>query len=458
MNAQTNCKKVSFIIGATNIRKIECVIISTLILMGIQTTLQSQILFSLSVPAKVVVADPEVRFSVISPQNIPVEHRVRETFPVRNYVFFDLGSTEIPDRYVLLIKDQVKDFKEDQLEVFTPKKLTGRSARQMNVYYNVLNILGDRMGRNPLAIVRLTGASMQGPEDGKAMAESVKRYLVDVFGINASRINTEGRIKPGIPSEQPGGTKELDLLREGDRRVSIWSESPVILLEFQTGPDTPLSPVEINTVQIAPLDSYVKFNVKGAKEAFTSWSVEVKNLLGTVQHFGPYTNEKVSIPGKTILGSLPEGDFKVTMIGQTKSGKTLKKETPVHMVLWTSPQNEEGMRYSVIFEFNQSEAIAVYEKYLTEVVTPKIPKDGTVLIHGHTDIIGDEVQNQELSLARANEVRGIVESTLSKAGRTDVKIESYGFGEDQNLAPFDNKFPEERFYNRTVIIDIIPPR
>jgi hypothetical protein len=39
-----------------------------------------------------------------------------------------------------------------------------------------------------------------------------------------------------------------------------------------------------------------------------------------------------------------------------------------------------------------------------------------------------------------------------------VKFEVYGFGEDQGLAPFDNKLPEERFYNRTVIIDILPAK
>ena len=113
-------------------------------------------------PVVVVVPDAEVKFSVNSPTNIPVERRVRETFPIRNYVFFDLGSTEIPDRYVLLTKDQVKDFKEDQLEVFTPKKLSGRSERQMIVYYNVLNILGDRMGKNPSATITLVGSSMKG--------------------------------------------------------------------------------------------------------------------------------------------------------------------------------------------------------------------------------------------------------------------------------------------------------
>ena len=410
-----------------------------------------------SVPAMVVVPDAEFKFSVYSPKNIPVDRRVRETFPIRNYVFFDLGSTEIPDRYVLITKDQVKDFRQDRLEVFTPKHLSGRSDRQMTAYYNVLNILGDRMLRNPSTIVRLSGASMQGPEDGKAMAESIKRYLVDVFGIDTSRIKTEGRVKPRIPSEQPGGTKELDLLREGDRRVSIWSESPVLLMEYQTGPDAPLAAVEILAVQEAPVDSYVTFNVEGAKEAFSSWSLEVRDDQGAVKKFGPYTQVQVSIPGKFILGIRPAGDYLVTMVGKTKSGKTVRKETPVHMVLWTPSQQEEGMRYSVIFEFNQSEAIAIYEKYLTDIVTPKIPKNGTVIIHGHTDIIGDEANNLTLSLARANDVRGIFESALSKAGRTDVKFEVYGFGEDESLSPFANKYPEERFYNRTVIIDIIPP-
>jgi outer membrane protein OmpA-like peptidoglycan-associated protein len=61
-----------------------------------------------------------------------------------------------------------------------------------------------------------------------------------------------------------------------------------------------------------------------------------------------------------------------------------------------------------------------------------------------------------LSLARANDVRAILESGIKKAGKTDVKFESYGFGEDQKLSQFENNFPEERFYNRAVVIDIIP--
>jgi outer membrane protein OmpA-like peptidoglycan-associated protein len=411
-----------------------------------------------AVPVAAVIPVPDVKFSVNSPGNIPTERRVRETFPLRNYVFFDLGSVNISDRYVLLTKDQVKDFKEDQLEVFKPKKLSGRSDRQMIVYYNVLNILGDRMGKSPAAIVRLTGASMEGDSDGLAMAESVKKYLVTVFGIDASRIKTEGRVKPRIPSEQPGATKELELLREGDHRVSIASDSPELLMEFQSGDNANLRPVEIVGTQVAPLDSYVTFTADGANKAFTSWSLEVRDEKNALQNFGPYTQEKVSIPGKSILGTRPEGNYKVTMVGKTKDNKTVKKEIPVHMVLWTPAENEEGQRYSIIFEINDDQAISAYEKYLTDVVTPKIPKSGTVIIHGHADIIGDAAHNLELSINRANEVKSIIESALTKAGRTDVKFEVFGFGEDESLSPFNNNFPEERFYNRTVIIDIIPPK
>lgn len=408
-------------------------------------------------PIVVIIAkEPEVTFTIISPANIPVERRIRETFPIRNYVFFDLGSTEIPDRYVLITKDQVKDFKEHRLETLTPKKLSGRSARQMTVYYNVLNILGDRMTRNPSAVVRLTGASMQGKKDGVAMANSVKKYLVDVFGIAPSRINTEGRIKPRIPSEQPGGTLELALLREGDRRVSIWSDSPAILQEYQTGPNVPMAPVEIEDLLDAPLESYVTISAVGAKEAFTTWSLEISDEQGNIQNRGPYTNEKVMISGKSLLGTRPEGKQKISMIGQTKSGKTVRKDTTVNMVLWTPPKDEMGQRFSIIYEFNDAKAIVAYEKYLTEIVTPKIMRGATVLLHGYTDIIGNEAHNQALSEARANDVKAILERSLAKVGRTDVTFWVYGFGEDETLARFQNNYPEERFYNRAVVIDIIP--
>ena len=406
----------------------------------------------------VIAVDPEVTFSVNSPKNIVGQRRVRETFPIRNYVFFELGSTEIPDRYILLKKSEVKDFREDQLEVFTPKELSGRSDRQMVAYYNVLNILGDRMQKYPATTVRLTGASMQGPEDGMEMAQSVKKYLVDVYEIDPARIRTEGRIKPRIPSELNGGTKDLELVRECDRRVTIWSESPELNMEFHSGPDAPLKPIVLNVVQDAPIDSYVVVKVEKGDAAFTSWTLDATDEYGNVQNFGPYTHEIVSIPGKTILVNRSEGDYKLKMTGKTKNGNTVVRETTVHVVLWKAPLREEGMRYSILYEFNKSKSIEMYQKYLTDIVVPKIPINGLVIIHGHCDIIGDSVYNRQLSLDRANDVKRIMENALKATNRDDVRFEVFGFGNDKDSMPFANNHPEGRFYNRTVIIDIIPEK
>ena len=398
-----------------------------------------------------VIADPEVQFSVTAPANAPTERRVREVFPLRNYVFFNAGSTEIPSRYTMLKKEAVKDFREDQLEMVTPIDQSGRSKRQMNVYYNVLNILGDRMIKNPSTTITLVGSSEEGPQQAKAMAESVKFYLVNTFDINASRISTKGQSKPNLPSVQPGGTLELDLLRDGDRRVSIESSSAVLLQEFQSGSDAKTA---VPVPQEAPAESYVVFDVKGATAAFSAWSIQLIDETGKVQSFGPYTQESVSLSTKSILGDKTEGDYTVTMTGQNKSGKAVSKETTTHIVLWEPAKIEEGLRYSVIYEFNKSKAISIYEKYLTEVVAPKIPANGTVIIQGHADVIGNDTYNLKLSQERANDVRSIIENALAKAGRKDVKFEVSGFGEDTNKSPFNNTFPEERFYNRTVIIDI----
>jgi len=313
------------------------------------------------------------------------------------------------------------------------------------------------MGKNPMATITLVGSSENGPEDGKAMAETVKRYLTDVFSIKGSRIKIEGRDKPKIPSEQPGGTRELLLLREGDQRVSIESSSPAILMEFQSGPDAPLKPVEIITEEESIPANSVTFTAEGAKRAFTSWLLEIRDEKDVVQQFGPFTEEKVNLPRESIMGDKLQGDYKATMIGETRLGKTIKKDVSLRMELAIPPKVQEVMRFSIIFEFDISRAIDIYDKYLTDIVTPKIPEGGTVIIHGHTDIIGDEAHNQTLSVARANEVKTIMEASLKKAGRSDVHFEVTGLGEDEKTAPFENKYPEERFYNRTVIIDIVAP-
>ncbi len=407
-------------------------------------------------PMPVAKPDPKVTFTVHSPGNVPVQRRVRETFPLRNYVFFDLGSTSIPDRYILLNKSEIAAFNEAQLETLTPKSLEGRSGREMVVYYNILNILGDRMRNNPGTAIQLVGSSELGPDDGMAMAVNVERYLVDIFGIDTARITTSGRYKPVIASEQPGATLELGMLRQDDRRVSIGSASPELLMEFQSGPDVPLKPVVIAGVQQAPIDSYITFEVDDAEADLASWSMEIRNDGAMLVHRGPYLTNRVSLPGASLLGSATTGRFNFVMIGTLPSGRTIRRDTTVTLTKWTPATDEEGMRYNILFEFNDSRAITLYQDYLTQIVAPKIADGALVVIHGHTDVIGNAANNQRLSTARAMDVHRLLEAAITQAGRRNVVFEVRGYGEDETMAPFENTLPEGRFYNRSVVIDIIP--
>ncbi len=387
----------------------------------------------------------DVQFSVRAPRLIPTERRVKETFPMRNFVFFDEGSTAVPSRYVQLTHDQASSFKEEQLVQPEPKDLTGRSRRQLTVYHNILNILGDRMRDHANASVTLSGASDKGAATGKMYAEEVKRYLVDVFGIDGGRITTAGRDKPEVPSVASGATRELDLVRPEDRRVDITSTTAGLL-----------EPVQIVSLQEDPLDSDVLVNVTNGDEKLASWSVEAIDENGSVNRYGPFTGDQGRIGGRQIMGTRFKGKYTMALLAQTKSGQTFRKEETVTLTRSDEPVEDLGLRFSILFEFDQSRTVATYERFLTDVVAPLVPEGGSVIIHGHTDLIGEESHNLKLSKDRAEETKAIIANALAKAGKRRVKFDAYGFGEDLRRAPFENTLPEERFYNRTVIIDILP--
>jgi outer membrane protein OmpA-like peptidoglycan-associated protein len=389
----------------------------------------------------------DVTFTVRAPKTVPLKRQVSETLPLLNAVFFEDGTNTIPSRYITLNKGQADSFKEEQLQEEQTITLSGRSARQLNVYHNILNILGDRMRANPGTTISLTGAPAG---DGKIMAESIKMYLTSTFGIDGSRITTLARKKPANPSEQPGGNKELVLLRAEDRRVDIASTSPELLMEVGGGM---MKPVRINAMQTDPLDSYVILNVDGAKKQFNSWSINVTDDRGVTQHYGPFTNDQESVPGIAMIGNNPEGNYKITMTGEAKNGTVVTKESTVHLIRQDATI-QKGLRYSVVFDFDKAIGIASYNKLLTDVVSPLITDGSTVIIHGHTDIVGEDDYNQKLSDGRAQQTQKVLEGSLS--GKNNVKFETLGFGENTGHSPFENTLPEERFYNRTVIIDIIP--
>jgi outer membrane protein OmpA-like peptidoglycan-associated protein len=391
------------------------------------------------------IVEREVQFSIRAPKIIPNERRVQETFPLRNYIFFDAGSAVIPERYIRLKQEQADQFKEEQLLQPEPKDLTGRSRRQLTVYHNILNILGDRLRKYPETKITLIGSSEQGIAGAEELAYSVRRYLVQVFSIDENRIAVKGSTKPNTPSVLPGATRELSLVVPEDRRVEITSSSSELL-----------EPVQIISLQEEPLDSDVLFSVSNAEDYFASWSVVLTDENNKITRFGPFTSHQERVPGNVIIGSKTRGQYKVTLEGQTSDGQVVRKEETMKLLRSDEPEEAPGFRFSILFEFDQSKTVATYERFLTQQVIPLIPDGSSVIIHGHTDIIGEESHNLRLSQNRAQETMNIIGQGLAKVRKSKVKFDTYGFGEDVRRAPFNNDYPEERFYNRTVIIDIVP--
>lgn len=387
-------------------------------------------------------------FIIKAPEVVAANRTINEAFPLRNYIFFEEKSSDIPNRYVKLTPAQAGKFNPEQLQKSDATDQTGRSKRQMNAYYNILNILGYRMNEKPSETITLIGASAgNGEALGLTYAESVKRYLVNSFGISSSRIKTEGRNQPKDPSASPGDKKFLPLLLEGDRRVDIVS-SPSFMLK----------PLQLEVDQIDPLDSRVLFTVDSEEsQPFKSWKVDVTDESGMTTHYGPYTRNQESISGNSILGKKAKGNYKFVLTGETTDGAVVRKERSINLVRSEVP-NEDSLRFSILFDFDKANAVADYENFLTKEVAPHIVSNGTVIIHGHTDLIGSQEYNMKLSERRAIDSKQILEKAVAAAGKTGVKYEVYAFGMDADNAPFDNKLPEERFYNRTVIIDIIQPR
>src|SRR5690606_5963321 len=307
-------------------------------------------------PAVVVVPVRDVKFAVRTPAVAPVTRQISETLPLLNYVFFDEKSAEIPSRYVVLTKEQAANFKEEQLQKEQSTNMSRRSASQMNVYYNVLNILGDRLRSNPGASISLNGASANGSSEGKAFAETIKQYIVNVFGIDDSRISTLGRTKPLVPSEQPGGTKELTLLRQEDRRVDVESTSPQLLMEVGGGM---LKPIQVTANHSDPLANHVIFNVDEASSVLKNWSLAIRDESGTVQNFGPFVNNQESLPANINLGNRTKGTYAATMLGESKTGLPVKKESSSTLVR-PSEQVENAYRYSILFNFDKTTTLASY--------------------------------------------------------------------------------------------------
>jgi outer membrane protein OmpA-like peptidoglycan-associated protein len=108
---------------------------------------------------------------------------------------------------------------------------------------------------------------------------------------------------------------------------------------------------------------------------------------------------------------------------------------------------------SVLFATGKWELLPIARSKLDEVAKALIDQGyKSIVVEGHTDSVGGDAQNTDLSQRRADSVR----VHLVTQGITAGKISSVGLGESRPIA--DNSSPDGRANNRRVEIIVQPER
>ncbi len=351
--------------------------------------------------------------------------------PLLPNIFFSEGSAELQSKYKNIDPSKTSAYSINTKELST-----------IDVYYDILNIIGYRLKQQPKTTITLIGCNSNvGSEEGNTSlssnrANTVKEYLVSKWGINPKQILVESKnlpIKPSNVSIQDG--------IEENRRVEITSSNPEILAvviskdaykkitpevvrikpSVQTNEDIKDAQITNNNVILQKSNSVKPFDVQIARltNNFNTNDLKLKFIFeaSTVSNKTSSANSSVNVTFKSLV--------------KKKEDNSNDKQIDFYKLL--------------LFDFNSS-SFGDYNNSIAKIIKVNIKPTSTITITGYTDRIGDETINKKLSLDRATEAKKVL--NVPKAITT-------GLGEETLL--FDNNTPEGRMYSRTVEIIVETP-
>lgn len=369
--------------------------------------------------------------------NVSIEEILRfRVVPLLPFVFFKEGQSEIPEKYRKLNYTEANKFTENSFV----------SDSTLEIYYNVLNIIGKRLSDNSTSSITIVGTNSNSDleknnkELSRKRAESVKSYFINTWDISESQISIETRNLPAAPSNK----KSLEG-KEENRRVEIKSEYPKIL-----------DIIKLNDTLRTVYPPKLRF-VPGSNINPYLWDFDVKQKYLTLN----------SRRGTGRLPSIIDWDIQ----NDQKNVPRLQENTTANLKI----QDDEGERFTeskiietritridnrkisefdlILFSYNSSE-VEGKNSEIIELVASYIRSNSKVEIIGYTDNTGDPKLNEKLSIERAESARDKLITALDfELKKENLKVT--GVGEDNNLFPFEK--PEGRMYSRTVKIKIDTP-
>ncbi len=362
--------------------------------------------------------------------------------PILNYVFFDENSVEIPTRYFVMDDEEKESYRRNDKALY--------NLRTMEVYHRIMHVIGKRMSRYPQARLTLTGYNTnQGPERNnlelsRARAESVKKFIVDEWGIDPEKITVQAKNLPEVPSNQndPDGIEE-------NRRVEMSANIPQIF-----------EPLQIQDTIRKTNPPVIRFKPRvNAKIGIDKWrlvSSQGEQELKVFEGSGKIPDMLELDLKKEEKKYVPRTDepytYKLEVIDNAgKKWESPSQELPVEQKTILKKiiemiDDKEIYNFSLIsFGFGKADLTPEHQPII-EMAKKRIEENSTVQIIGRSDRIGDESVNLRLSERRARTVANALNVSSNTAK---------GVGEIN--PPYNNDLPEGRFYNRVVQIRIETP-
>ena len=360
--------------------------------------------------------------------------------PLLPYVFFEDNSAEIPVRYVRLQSEETNDFRVNEFH----------AAATLDVYRNILNIVGQRLREHPSSKLTLVGCNTdQGSEIGnielsRARALAIAGYLSDVWGIDPGRMHVVARGLPKFPSivSDPDGMAE-------NRRVELFCSDnmlfqPVSAVSVErriSPPEIVFVPRILSEAGVARWNIHVhqggrkltSFSGIGMPPQRLSWQIQEESAdLLSESHDIVFHCEVTDVVGQTVQTT--EASMPVEQI-------TIRKKR-----LETAPGDKEIHYYSLIlFDYDKTE-LDQHNLAIARRIREEIRSGSVIHITGFTDRIGDAEYNVRISEKRAK-------NTANALGAASAIVRGLG----NTVKLLDNDIPEGRMYSRTVRIRVETP-
>lgn len=364
------------------------------------------------------------------------EYDSTDWVPVLNGVFFDEGSATLPERYHQLGIAETSEF-----------SLADLTGTALDVYHNVLNIIGLRMQRLPDATIRITG-HRNGRETSQDLAlrraEAIRDYLVETWDIFHERIAVEGGGLP--PKPVPERTQEG---YEENAVARIIAPNPYIVAPVQ----------RTYILRFASPPSVTFYPRVIAQAGLAGWQLDVEGEGKGWRSFGgngplpdsirwDWTSDSGSLP------SLPiKLNYSLTVrdsAGQTASTELMPIDVRMKPVVPDEPDTLIESYSLLLFDYDSPD-VSEADRQLIRAITERVKPGAIVRFTGYTDSLGDAARNRQLGLRRAEGAAKI----FREYAPPDVRIVVNDDGGERERFPFN--LPEGRSYNRTVVIEVRTP-